>query len=155
MIYGSGKCLIARAVFERLGAYFDDGFNFLGGGDTEFFTRARAAGFRFFWSQEAVVREIVGPERVTRTWILQRGLRIGAINYRIDRLRAATRSARLKVWAKNAGIVGFAAYKALLLLARGAPPLETLHPLVIALGRWLASFGIYPEQYRARPKPAP
>jgi GT2 family glycosyltransferase len=150
MIYGSGNCLIARAVFERLGTCFDPRFNFLGGGDTEFFTRAKAAGLRFCWAQEAVVREIVGGERTTIAWILKRGLRIGAINYRIDRLCASNGAGRAKVLVKNAGVVCFAGYKTLRLLVRGAPLLETLHPLVIALGRWLASFGIYPEQYRAK-----
>jgi GT2 family glycosyltransferase len=150
MIYGSGNCLITRAAFQRLGSLFDPRFNFLGGGDTEFFTRARLAGLRFFWSQEAVVQEIVGAERVRRAWILQRGLRIGAINYCIDRLAARSNIARLKVSTKNAGVVVFAAYKSLRLLLAGSSPLETLHPLVIALGRWLAAFGVYPEQYRAK-----
>jgi glycosyltransferase involved in cell wall biosynthesis len=149
MIYGSGNCLIARAAFERVGGYFDPRFNFLGGGDTEFFTRAKAAGLRFFWSQEAVVRETVGTERVTPAWILKRGLRIGAINYRIDRLGAGNAVARAKVLIKNAGIVAFAAYRASRLLFAGSPLLQILHPLVVALGRCLACFGIYPEQYRA------
>jgi glycosyltransferase involved in cell wall biosynthesis len=150
MIYGSGNCLITRAAFERLNSLFDPRFNFLGGGDTEFFTRARLAGLRFFWAQEAVVQEIVGAERVRRAWILQRGLRIGAINYRIDQLAAQSNIARSKVSIKNAGVVVFAAYKSLRLLLAGSSPLETLHPLVIALGRWLAAFGVYPEQYRAK-----
>jgi GT2 family glycosyltransferase len=154
MIYGSGNCLITRAGFERLGTSFDPKFNFLGGGDTEFFTRAKAAGARFFWAQDAVVREIVGAERVTPAWIVKRGLRIGAINYRIDRSRARDYAAGLKVLLKNAAILGVAGYISLRLLLAGAPLLETLHPLVIALGRWLASFGIYPEQYRAKPEGA-
>jgi GT2 family glycosyltransferase len=150
MIYGSGNCLITRAAFDRLGSFFDLRFNFLGGGDTEFFTRARVAGLQFFWAQDAVVRETVGAERVTSAWILQRGLRIGAINYRIDRLQARNIVELVKVLVKNAGVIGFAAYKSLRLLLRGAPLLEMLHPLVIAMGRWLASFGVHPEQYRAR-----
>ncbi|MBV8849423.1 MAG: glycosyltransferase family 2 protein [Methylobacteriaceae bacterium] len=150
MIYGSGNCLITRAAFERLGTYFDPRFNFLGGGDTEFFTRAKAAGLRFFWSQDAVVREVVGPERVKSAWLVKRGLRIGAINYTIDRLRARTHAQRLNVLIKNAGVFGFAAYRSVRLLFAGAPLLETLHPTVVALGRWLAAFGIYPEQYRAK-----
>jgi GT2 family glycosyltransferase len=152
MIYGSGNCLITRIAFDRLGAFFDPRFNFLGGGDTEFFTRAKAAGLRFLWAQDAIVREMVGRERVTPAWILQRGLRIGAINYRIDRLQARSLAKVIKVLAKNAGVAGFAGYKSVQLLLRGAPPLEVLHPLVIAIGRWLASFGLYPEQYRAKPQ---
>jgi GT2 family glycosyltransferase len=154
MIYGSGNCLITRGAFERVGSLFDPHFNFLGGGDTEFFTRARIAGLRFVWSQEAVVREIVGPERVTPAWILKRGLRIGAINYRIDRLEARNRVAQLKVPLKNAAVTAFAGYKSVRLLFAGSSSLETLHPLVIALGRWLAAFGIHPEQYRAKAESA-
>ena len=150
MIYGSGNCLITRRAFERIGSLFDPKFNFLGGGDTEFFTRAKIAGLRSFWTHEAVVREFVGGDRATALWILKRGLRIGAINYRIDCLRARG-AARLRVLAKNAGVVAFAGYRSMRLFARGAPLLETLHPLVIALGRWLAAIGIYPEQYRAKP----
>lgn len=155
MIYGSGNCLITREAFARLGAFFDPCFNFLGGGDTEFFTRAKAAGLRFFWAQDAVVHELVGSERVKAAWILQRGLRIGAINYRIDRMRARNLRARGKVLVKNAGVAAFAAYKSLRLVLARAPVLETLHPLIVALGRLLAAFGIYPEQYRAKPRDAP
>ena len=150
MIYGSGNCLITRAAFERLGTYFDPRFNFLGGGDTEFFTRAKSAGLGFFWSQEATVWEFVGAERLTLAWIMKRGLRIGAINYTIDCLRASTGAQRLNVLVKNAGVVGLAAYRSLRLVLAGSPLVETLHPLIIAVGRWLASFGIYPEQYRAK-----
>src|SRR3984893_7222344 len=42
VIYGCGNCLIRRDVFARLGApAFDLRFNFLGGGDTDFFYRCR------------------------------------------------------------------------------------------------------------------
>jgi hypothetical protein len=87
---------------------------------------------------------------VAPAWILKRGLRIGAINYRIDRLTAGSAAAGAKVFVKNAVVVGVAAYRALRLLVAGRPLLQTLHPLVIAFGRWLACFGIYPEQYRAK-----
>jgi GT2 family glycosyltransferase len=151
MIYGSGNCLITRGAFERLGSpCFDPRFNFLGGGDTEFFTRAKAAGLRFFWAQDAIVHETVGPERLTAKWIVKRGLRIGAINYRIEHLRAGTLAARARVIAKNAGVAALAGLRSLKLLLAGAPALEILHPLIIALGRCLATIGLYPEQYRAK-----
>ncbi len=42
VIYGCGNCLITRSVFARLGQpAFDLRFNFLGGGDTDFFIRCR------------------------------------------------------------------------------------------------------------------
>jgi GT2 family glycosyltransferase len=149
MIYGSGNCLITRRAFDRLGALFDPRFNFLGGGDTEFFTRAKDAGLRSFWAQEAIVHELVGQDRTTAQWIVKRGLRIGAINYRIDCLRAG-RAAPAGVLAKNAAVSLFAVYRSLRLAIRHASMLEAMHPLVIACGRWLAALGIHPEQYRAK-----
>ena len=44
VIYGCGNCLIRRSVFTRLGMpAFDLRFNFLGGGDTDFFYRCRGS----------------------------------------------------------------------------------------------------------------
>ena len=46
VIYGCGNCLIRRSVFTRLGMpAFDLRFNFLGGGDTDFFYRCLKARF--------------------------------------------------------------------------------------------------------------
>ncbi|XSC44998.1 glycosyltransferase family 2 protein [Bradyrhizobium sp. RDT10] len=44
VIYGCGNCLIRRSVFDRLGMpAFDLRFNYLGGGDTDFFTVAEGS----------------------------------------------------------------------------------------------------------------
>ena len=60
IIYGCGNCLITRAVFERLGdPAFDVRFNFLGGGDTDYFVRCRQAGMKFYWVAEALITETV------------------------------------------------------------------------------------------------
>ena len=91
MIYGTGNCLITRRVFEGLAnANFDPAFNFLGGGDTEFFTRCRKAGFKFHWCHEASISEQVTPNRLALGWVLRRSIATGVINYRIDRLAAQT-----------------------------------------------------------------
>ena len=51
VIYGCGNCLIRRSVFTRLGApAFDLRFNFLGGGDTDFFYRCRGSACAFIGS---------------------------------------------------------------------------------------------------------
>src|ERR1700722_3023033 len=60
VIYGSGNCLITRPVFTGLAdPAFDLRFNFLGGGDTDFFARCRQAGMKFHWAAEAVITETV------------------------------------------------------------------------------------------------
>ena len=151
LIYGSGNCLIARAVFERLGLpAFDTAYNFLGGGDTDFFDRARRAGFRFHWAAEAVIRETVPFDRTRLGWLVARALRVGAINLRIERKRAAGPAARVRIAAKSLSVLAMAPIHGLRLLAASRKPVLALHPLLVALGWCLAGFGIEPQPYRAK-----
>jgi len=156
MIYGSGNCLIARRAFERLGdPNFDLRYNYLGGGDTDFFTRCRAAGLVFYWEQAAQIVETVPAERLQPGWILRRGLRIGAINFRIDAAKGGALRDRARLIAKNLTLVPVSLVRSLKLALRRKPLLVALHPIVIAIGRILAAFGGEPEQYRikeTRPK---
>lgn len=151
VIYGSGNCLIRREVFERLAdPAFDVRFNFLGGGDTDFFARARAAGARFFWMAEAVINETVPPERTRVSWIARRGLRTGAINFHVQRSLARTPTAKLRLACKLALQPPVAVLRAAAALLRREGALRALHPVLIALGGMLAVIGIEPQQYRAR-----
>lgn len=149
MIFGTGNCLIARRVFESLALpELDVRFNFLGGGDTEFFTRCRKDGFAFYWRQEARIREQVTPNRLAMQWVVKRSIATGVINYRIDRLAAQDRRARLVLFAKNVAILPVAAWRALRALVNRKHPLTALHPLAVAAGRWLALLGLDPQPYR-------
>jgi GT2 family glycosyltransferase len=146
MIYGSGNCLIQRRVFEALGLpAFDVAFNFLGGGDTDFFTRARDAGVTFYWQADALVTEVVPSTRTQPRWVLKRGLRIGAINRRIDRKSKAA----LPVLAKDAAILAVAPFRFLRELIRSRSLLLASHPVNVAVGRLLSIGGIETSQYRA------
>jgi GT2 family glycosyltransferase len=150
IIWGSGNCLIRRRGFERLGLpVFDPQFNFLGGGDMDFFVRARAAGLRFWWVSEAEISEVVPPSRTTANWVFRRGLRIGAINRRIDLKRHAGRSGALKVALKDVAILGVAPLRGLRDLLRTGNAFAALHPATIALGRIGSALGWQTEQYRA------
>ena len=101
VIYGSGNCLITRPVFTGLAdPAFDLRFNFLGGGDTDFFLRCRQAGMKFRWVAEAVITETVPQSRTNPGWLLLRGLRIGAINYHVQRKAAKTAWSRAGLLAK-------------------------------------------------------
>jgi glycosyltransferase involved in cell wall biosynthesis len=151
LIYGSGNCLIQRRAFEKVAnPSFDLRFNYLGGGDTDFFTRCRAAGLISYWEQTARIVETVPEERLQPGWVLRRGLRIGAINYRIDRGASGTPLRRLRLAAKNLVLVPVSAARSLVLVMRRKSLLVALHPLAIAVGRIVASFGGEPEQYRAK-----
>jgi hypothetical protein len=150
IIYGCGNCLITRAVFERLGdPAFDVRFNFLGGGDTDFFVRCRQAGMKFHWAADAVITETVPPGRTSPGWLALRGLRIGAINYHIEVKAARTPGSRLKVWAKLLAMLPLSMFRAGRLALSGQKPLIALHPMTVAAGSALAAVGIEPHQYKA------
>lgn len=150
IIYGSGNCLIRRSTFARLAEpRFDPRFNFLGGGDTDFFVRCRRAGLPFYWAADAIITETV-PEARTRTqWLLTRGLRIGAINYRIEVKTAETWPARLKVFGRMAARIPLSLWQAAR-LAMIEPTLSAAaHPVIVAVGSALAAAGIEPHAYKA------
>jgi len=154
MIYGSGNCLITRETFERLGLpAFDVGYNFLGGGDTDFFTRARRVGIRFHWAEDAVIGESVPEARLHPRWLAARGLRIGAINHRIEAKHAEGRTDRARLALKSAVLLPFSGLRALHLLVRTREPMIALHPIFVALGRCFSALGIEPEPYRAGASP--
>jgi GT2 family glycosyltransferase len=150
VIYGCGNCLIRRPVFVRLGApAFDLRFNFLGGGDTDFFARCRHAGMKFHWAAEAVITETVPRSRTQAGWLALRGLRIGAINYHVQSKTARTPWSRARLIAKVAAGLPLSLFRAGRLALIEQKVLIALHPIVVAVGSVLAAFGIEPQPYKA------
>lgn len=150
VIYGCGNCLIRRPVFVRLGApAFDLRFNFLGGGDTDFFARCRHAGMKFHWAAEAVITETVPRSRTQAGWLALRGLRIGAINYHVQSKTARTPWSRVRLIAKVAAGLPLSLFRAGRLALMEQKVLIALHPIVVAVGSVLAAFGIEPQPYKA------
>ena len=150
VIYGCGNCLITRPVFGRLGSpAFDLRFNFLGGGDTDFFVRCCRAGMKFHWAADAVITETVPPGRTNAGWLALRALRIGAINYHVQ--RKATRSpwSRIRLLAKMLALLPQSLYLAGRLLLGEHKALIALHPIIVAAGSALAAIGIEPQPYKA------
>ncbi|KKB78264.1 glycosyl transferase family A [Devosia soli] len=146
-IHGSGNCLVHRRVFEAMPKPpFDVRFNFLGGGDMEFFTRCKLAGFTTWWCEEAVIHEFVPAERVTAKFLTRRSIRTGSINYVVDRSHM---SAGL-VWAKNAGSLGLGVLRGLGMLVRTGSWLRASHPFLLPIGRIMASLGLLPTPYKAK-----
>jgi GT2 family glycosyltransferase len=150
VIFGCGNCLITRSVFERLGSpAFDPRFNFLGGGDTDFFYRCRNAGMRFYWAADALITETVPTNRTSAAWLVLRGLRIGAVNYHVQRKLSPSLAARMRLAAKMLTLLPLSLVRAgRLMLARKAT-LIALHPVLVAVGSALAAIGIEPQPYRA------
>jgi GT2 family glycosyltransferase len=150
IIYGCGNCLIRRSVFEKLGSpAFDLRFNFLGGGDVDFFTRCRRFGMKFLWLAEAVIVETTPDARTRLAWLALRGLRIGAINYHVQRKAAQTPWLRARLAAKVLALVPFSLLRAVGLFVTEQRPLIALHPMIVAAGGLLAAIGIEPQPYKA------
>lgn len=153
MIHGSGNCLLSKRVFERLEKpQFDVQFNFLGGGDMDFFTRSKRAGLRFGWSAEAIITEFVPVERMEPKWIMTRSLRTGIINYSIDRARRPGLQGAVLLQAKNVVSLGLSLVRAVSVFAKTGQPLVATHPVLLSVGRVLASIGITLSPYKAKPQ---
>jgi GT2 family glycosyltransferase len=150
VIYGCGNCLITRPVFDRLAdPAFDLRFNFLGGGDTDFFVRCRQAGMKFHWAAEAVITETVPQNRTHPAWLALRGLRIGAINYHVQRKAAKTAWSRAGLLAKMFAMLPMSLFRACRLVLTEHRAVIAMHPMMIAAGSALAAIGIEPQPYKA------
>jgi GT2 family glycosyltransferase len=150
VIYGCGNCLIRRPVFARVGTpAFDLRFNFLGGGDTDFFYRCRRIGMKFHWAEEAVITETVPASRTHPGWLALRALRIGAINYHVQRKAAQSLWSRTRLVAKMLALLPLSLFFALRLLFAEHKALIALHPVIVAIGSALAAIGIEPQPYKA------
>jgi succinoglycan biosynthesis protein ExoM len=72
----TNNTLVARAVFDRVGA-FDERFGLTGAEDTHFFLRVRRAGFQIVWASEAIAHETISAGRANLGWLLRRSYRAG------------------------------------------------------------------------------
>jgi GT2 family glycosyltransferase len=148
-LYGSGNFLVRAAVLDRVGQpLFDPAFNFTGGGDFDFFLRCRALGFTAWFAADATCTESVPAARTTPGWVLARSLRYGTINHMIETRAARTRRAALTVPLKSAALLALAPLRGTARLLASGNLLQAAHPVMEALGRILAPFGVRPEQYR-------
>jgi GT2 family glycosyltransferase len=149
MLYSSANYLISRTVLERMPfPFLDESFDFTGGGDSDFFRRLGERGVRFRWVQEAVVREILPSRRSQRDWIIARGFRNGILSTLIARKAAPSRVGRLRILGKSAALLAASPLRGALLAARTRSLLIGLYPIQVAIGRWMAEFGMKREQYR-------
>ncbi|MDQ1513899.1 MAG: succinoglycan biosynthesis protein ExoM [Microbacteriaceae bacterium] len=76
-IAATNNLLLDLSAVRRAGLRFDERFGLTGGSDTLFTRALHASGGRLVWCDEAVVTDVVPPNRVTREWVLQRAYRSG------------------------------------------------------------------------------
>lgn len=76
-VAATNNLLLDMRVVRRVGLRFDQRFGLSGGSDTLFTRSFVARGARLVWCDEALVVDIVPPDRLTREWVLRRALRSG------------------------------------------------------------------------------
>jgi succinoglycan biosynthesis protein ExoM len=75
----TNNAFMRSSKIEDRNAAFDSKYGLTGGEDTDFFQRLRFAGARLVWCNEAIVREIVAPERMNVRWLIRRAYRGGQV----------------------------------------------------------------------------
>jgi GT2 family glycosyltransferase len=150
ILYSSGNLLMARGVIETMPEPFlDPAFNFTGGGDSDFFVRARTKGFRFAWANDAVLHEAIPARRMERDWLKARALRNGALSAIIERREhGATLLGRARVFAKSLALLVASPLRAAGDLARSGSWVDARYRMEIGLGRMMGEMGLIKEQYR-------
>ena len=150
ILYSSGNVLIATDLLRSHGyPWLDEAFNFLGGGDSDFFSRARTNGATFAWEPDAAVDETTPARRTQMSWLNSRSLRNGSISAAIQRKAARGAGDHLARLFKTAALLALSPYRALALFLKTGSPTMALDPMHVALGRLLMEFGFANEQYRS------
>jgi glycosyltransferase involved in cell wall biosynthesis len=153
MIYSSANYLIRREVIAASPwPFLDLAFNFTGGGDTDFFARAKAKGITFAWRQEASMTETMPTRRTQPDWIAARGYRNGMISALIARKNDPSPAGRARRVAHSLALLAAAPFRSLALAIREHSLTIGLYHWQVAAGRIMAEFGITNEQYRAPEK---
>jgi succinoglycan biosynthesis protein ExoM len=75
----TGNVLFSREFLAAQEVLFDPGYGRTGGEDVDFFRRMICAGYRFVWSDEAIVYEVTPPLRQKRSYYLRRALLRGVV----------------------------------------------------------------------------
>jgi glycosyltransferase involved in cell wall biosynthesis len=149
ILYSSGNVLIRRHVLDRMERPFlDPAFNFIGGGDSDFYARCRRRGFTFAWCEEAPVFETTPIRRTEFSWIQARSLRNGAISSIIEWRAEPGLAGRARTFAKSAALLAAAPFRSVVLGVKTRSAVIGLYPVHVAVGRLMAEFGMVNEQYR-------
>ncbi|WP_420410651.1 glycosyltransferase family 2 protein [Hoeflea sp.] len=149
ILYSSGNVLISRAVLDAMPRPFlDPAFNFIGGGDSDFYRRARAKGFGFAWCTEAAVMETLPSRRTEFSWVNARSLRNGAISAIIEKRQWPGIKGRLRRMGKSVALLLASPVRGVRMWARTGSAVAGLYHLQVAVGRLMAEAGLVNEQYR-------
>ena len=149
IIYGTGNVLISAKVFRHMGyPYLEEKFNFLGGGDSDFYSRCQREGYTFGWEKDAPVVETIPERRTEVSWLNARGLRNGAISTLIEKRAAASIKDKINILIKSLGLLAISPFRSFALFVKTGSPIIGIYHINVAIGRLLMEFGYANEQYR-------
>lgn len=149
ILYSSGNVLISRPVLDMMPRpYLDPAFNFIGGGDSDFYRRAKARGFGFGWSADAAVMETLPSRRAEFSWLNARSLRNGAISAILEKRQWPGMPGRIRTLAKSLALLAASPWRGLRLGFQTGSAVIGLYHIQVALGRLMEEFGMVNEQYR-------
>ena len=150
ILYSSGNVLIRAALLRRHGfPYLDTRFNFIGGGDSDFYARVERMGARFAWAADAGQDETIPARRAEFSWLNARALRNGTISALIERKAARTSLDVARRLSKTAVLLALSPWRGVRDAVVSRSATQGLNHMLVALGRLLAEFGFANEQYRA------
>ena len=99
----TNNLLLDLEVIRSLDLRFDDRFGTTGGSDTLFTRGLVHAGHQIVWCDEAIVTDVVPPERSTRDWVIRRAERMGNSGSRVALVLAPSGMRR---WLVRVGLIG-------------------------------------------------
>lgn len=153
ILYSSGNVMIKTDLLRTHGhPWLDERFNFLGGGDSDFYSRTKADGATFAWQSDGGVDETTPARRTELSWLNSRSLRNGSISAAIQQKASKSLSNSLKRIVKTCLLLFASPYRSLILFVKTRSLTMALNPMNVALGRLLMEFGFANEQYRAAEK---
>ena len=94
-VAATNNLLLDLATVRAAGVRFDERLGLTGGSDTLFTRRLVAAAGPLVWCDEAVVQDVVPPDRCTRRWVLRRQLRSGNSWSRTALMLTGSRTGRI------------------------------------------------------------
>jgi hypothetical protein len=149
ILYSSGNVLITRPVLDAMPRPFlDPLFNFIGGGDSDFYRRCREKDFTFAWAVEAWVAETIPSRRTEMSWIRARSRRNGAISALLEHRAAPQLAGRAKTIAKSLALLAASPFRGVALWRSSKLPSAGFYHFHVACGRLMMEFGLVNEQYR-------
>ena len=150
VLYSSGNLLLTRRVIDEMPfPFLDPAFNFTGGGDADFYQRARAKGFTFAWANDAILREPIPERRLEKNWLRARALRNGALSAIIERRKFGEGFlGRSRVILKSFGLLFASPFRAAATFLKTGSAVDAIYKIEIGVGRIMGEFGLINEQYR-------